>query len=413
MRGNLLVFTMGDLLRQFSMFITFPYFSLYVAALGGNMIDIGIVNGLRPLLGLFIYPIAGYISDRYSRVKIASITVFIGAILWGSLGLAPDWRWVALGNFLLGTLTFYFPAANSLMADSLPPDKRGLGFSLWLVIPRAAGIFSPFIGGYLITVWGVETAMRVLFALTFVISTLIAVMNYKYLSEPERLTVQEDKRTLSQVIVESYRDIFDIIKGFPSNLRAYALMLALGFMFNNMVSSYWVIYAIDVMGLTELNWGIVLLVSSLVNVILLVPGGMLVDRVGATRVMKISLTVAAIPTILFPVFHELNMLIIIIAVISIANSFLMSAAPSYMAQAVPTERRGRVMSAIGQGMLFVNLMGGGGGGPGMGALLTIPSIIGAVLGGFIYNYNPTHLWTFLGASMLINAVICHLYLGKQ
>ncbi len=28
MRGNLLVFTIGDVLRQLSMFITFPFFSL-------------------------------------------------------------------------------------------------------------------------------------------------------------------------------------------------------------------------------------------------------------------------------------------------------------------------------------------------------------------------------------------------
>jgi MFS family permease len=74
MKGNLLVFTIGDVLRQFSMFITFPYFSLYVQALGGSMVDIGIVNSLRPFTGLFLYPVAGYISDRYSKVKIIYYT---------------------------------------------------------------------------------------------------------------------------------------------------------------------------------------------------------------------------------------------------------------------------------------------------------------------------------------------------
>ena len=69
------------------------------------------------------------------------------------------------------------------------------------------------------------------------------------------------------------------------------------------------------------------------------------------------------------------------------------------------------MSALGQGMLFVNTLGGAGG-PGMGALLTLPSIIGSLLGGFIYNYNPTLLWIFLGTTMIVNAVICHLYLEK-
>jgi hypothetical protein len=31
LRGNLLIFTIGDALRHLSMFITFPYFSLYIA----------------------------------------------------------------------------------------------------------------------------------------------------------------------------------------------------------------------------------------------------------------------------------------------------------------------------------------------------------------------------------------------
>ena len=68
------------------------------------------------------------------------------------------------------------------------------------------------------------------------------------------------------------------------------------------------------------------------------------------------------------------------------------------------------MSALGQGMLLINTRGGGGGGPGMGALLAIPTIVGSLLGGVFYSFNPVWLWGSFGLSLLINAVICSVYL---
>ena len=109
MKGNLLVFTLGDVLRQLSMFITFPFFSLYVQALGGSIVDIGIVNSLRALSGLLIYPIAGYVSDRYSRIKVIVATVYFVSPIWLLYAFAWDWRALAVANFVQGLMTFYFP----------------------------------------------------------------------------------------------------------------------------------------------------------------------------------------------------------------------------------------------------------------------------------------------------------------
>jgi len=409
MRGNLLVFTVGDVLRQLSMFITFPFFSLYVVALGGSMVDIGIVNSLRPFTGLFLYPIAGYISDRYSKVKIIGYTGYLSAALWGIFIFARDWRWIAVGNFLLGLLTFYFPASNALMASSIPEDKRALGYSLWLGIPMTIGIFSPLAGGYLIDVWGIETAMRFLYGLTLVIGVLIATMNMRYLKEPP-VKESDNSVNLIEVLKESYKGMFEMLRWLPSNLRAYGLMLVLGFLLNNMVSSYWVIYTTQSLGLTVVQWGSVLLIASVINVILIVPAGMLVDRVGPKRVLTWSLLLGAVPMLLFRYATSFAYIAALLVIMTVANSFLMSGAPAYMTHSVPPERRGQVMSALGMGMLFINTRGGGGGGPGMGTLLTIPSIIGAILGGFVYGYNPNLLWMSFGIALIISAVISDRFL---
>jgi len=409
MRGNLLVFTMGDVLRQFSMFITFPYFSLYVQALGGSVVDIGIVNSLRPLTALFLYPIAGYLSDRYSRIKIITITGFAGSLLWFVFIFAQDWRWLAIGNLLLGVMTFYFPAANSLMAESLPGDKRALGYSMWQAIPLAAGILSPLAGGYLISLWGVEAAMRFLYGITLVVGFMIVGMNYRFLREAER-TLPNDNLDLLGVLAKSYREVIEVVLWLPRNLKAFGVMLVLGFFFNSMVSSYWVIYVVQVIGLSEVQWGLVLLIASVTNVLLLLPAGMTVDRFSPKRVLTIALLFGSVPILAFTYMQSFYSVTVLLILITLSNSFLMSGAPAYMAKATPSDKRGRIMSALGQGMLLVNTRGGGVGGPGMGTLLTIPTIAGSLLGGVIYNYNPQLLWFSFGFAMLCSAVISALFL---
>jgi hypothetical protein len=42
----------------------------------------------------------------------------------------------------------------------------------------------------------------------------------------------------------------------------------------------------------------------------------------------------------------------------------------------------------------------------MGAVLTIPSIMGSLLGGFIYQASPRLPWFLMGIAMLVSAAIC-------
>ena len=69
MLGNIVVFSVTGLLGNFARSMVFPYASLYIMALDGNAKTIGLVNFLRPLLGLILFPIAGYLADRKSRIK--------------------------------------------------------------------------------------------------------------------------------------------------------------------------------------------------------------------------------------------------------------------------------------------------------------------------------------------------------
>ncbi len=403
LRGNLLVFTVGDVLRQLSMFITFPFLSLYVQALGGGVVEIGLVNGLRPLSSFFLYPVAGYVSDRFSRVRVVWVMGVVSGVLWLLFAYAPDWRWLAVGNLLMGLMAFYFPAANSLMAESIPRGRRGLGYGVWQAVPMAVGVVAPLAGGALIGAWGVERAMRFLFRLTCVVNLGIAAMNRAFLRDEGGGKAGGVGGGLVGVLVESYRASLEVLRGLPRGLRGFAFMLVLGFFFNSMVSGFWVVHFVGVRGFSEVEWGRVLMAASALNVALLLPAGAVVDRVGAARALTAALAASAVPVALFPFQRRLAAITLLLLWVSVANSFLMAGAPAYMAGATSPERRGTVMSALGQGMLLVNLRGGGAGGPGMGALLTLPSVLGSVVGGFFYGWRPESLWVLYGVALAVSA----------
>ena len=409
LRGNVLVLTLGTVIRQLSLFITFPFFSLYVQALGGSMVDIGIVNSLRPLAAMFIYPIAGALADSYGRVKIIVAMGYLNAALYLLYMLAPDWRFLAAGTLLNGLLVFTFPASSALLADSLPPRLRGRGFAAITAIPGFVGILSPFIGGYLITLLGVEHGMRRLYGATVAATALIATINLKLLKETLKRPPGDDGG-LASVVRRSYSGLWETLKWMPRGLRVYALILVLGLFFNSLTGPYWVVYGTGVIGLSGFEWGSILLVANVVQVLLSLPAGALIDRYDKRKTLALALALSVTPVLAFPFARGFLGTLLVFVPVAVANAFMLPAANALMADMVLSERRGRVMAALGRGMIIVNFRGGGGGGPGMGFLLTFPSILGFLLGGYVYNAGPANPWLLLGGALAVSALLSALFI---
>lgn len=404
LRGNVLVITLNNIIRQLTLFVTFPFFSLYIRALGGSNRVIGLVNALRPLSYMFLYPIAGSIADMHGRVKAMVFSMYLGASLFLLFVFAPDWRFLALAVLLGGVRVIQFPASSALLADSMPREVRGRGYALVTALPSFVGILSPFIGGYLIDLYGVERAMRLLYALTVAASALIATISLSFLREtlPNRT---EEGPHLRHLIIDSYKGFIDTMKAMPRELRLYAIILILSFFSTGLSTPYWVVYAKDIIGLKPYEWGVVLTASSLIFSILTIPAGMIIDRYERRKIIALCLALSTLPILVFPLSRGFHQTLIILFPIAVANAFLFPAAGALMADMTPMEMRGRVMAALGRGMLFINYRGGGGGGPGMGFFLTIPSMLGFLLGGLIYEANPIYPWLILASTTALSSIL--------
>ena len=165
------------------------------------------------------------------------------------------------------------------------------------------------------------------------------------------------------------------------------------------------IYVIEKIGLTTTEWGFILLVETLLRVGLYIPAGMVIDRHGRIRFMRLSLFIACVAILLLSFASSFTHVLCIRAAMAIANVLFLPASSALMADLIPRNLRGRVMAAIGRGTVLLGAASGGTGGPGMGFLITIPVMLGSVAGGYLYAYKPKLTWLFAagaaGLSLLL------------
>jgi len=411
MKGNILVITITRVTGMFCRSMVFPYVSLYILALGGQPTQIGFINSLRPLAGLLMFPIAGYLADHAGRVKLIVLGGFLSGSILLMYALAPSWQVIALAGLLNGFMVFQFPPTSAIIADSLSPRNRAKGLATMNTLSGALAMFSPYLAGAIIDRLGENTGIRVLYGVMMVVYLLNATINLCFLKETS--VHSENKFSLSSLpgaFKSAYSGIPELLRRLPRSLKALAAVIILGFTSNAIAGAFWVVYAKQQIGLAATEWGLILTIESLLRILLYIPAGTLIDRHGRTKFMIASLLVSLLATPLFVFSSSFIHVLLVRAAVAVANAFFAPACSALMADTIPREIRGRVMAAIGRGMVMIGASSGGTGGPGMGYLITIPVMLGSLAGGYLYADNPALPWFFILGATALSVLLSVLFL---
>lgn len=160
------------------------FLPIYLIALGGGPIVVGLLNGLDNLLSaLYAFP-GGYLSDRLGFKK--ALLVFNLFAMFGYLLviLIPAWPAVLAGAvFFLSWSAISLPATMSLVSRVLPTDKRTMGVSMHSLVRRVPMALGPITGGLFIAWWGEKDGVRLAFAAALVLAVAAAVMQQKLIEE--------------------------------------------------------------------------------------------------------------------------------------------------------------------------------------------------------------------------------------
>jgi MFS family permease len=193
-----------------------------------------------------------------------------------------------------------------------------------------------------------------------------------------------------------------MLRQLPRSLKALAGVIVLSFVATAIAAPFWVLYAVERVGLSPSAWGMVLLVEMILKSAMFVPAGMLVDRWGRTKSLLAALSIAllSIPAFLFA--SSLAAVLAIRVVIAVAFAIGIPSCSALMADTVPRDIRGRVMAALGQGGILIGTAGGVGG-PGVGFVTIVPLMVASLAGGYLYAWRPASSWVV--ATMATGAAI--------
>ncbi len=274
-------------------------------------------------------------------------------------------------------------------------------------------MISPFFGGFLIDQLGADTAMRYLYTILILAYVASATIQLKFLKD----TVQERTKSiqlsqLKTLLVHAYQSAFETLKWMPTSLRVLAVIIALSFTANAMAGPFWVVYGTEVIGFTASEWGLLILFHSMTRIALTIPAGWIVDRVGKRRTLIAAFVLTLPPVLLFTQTQGFVDVLWLLIILATANAFLVPACSSLLTDHIPRELRGRVMGALGRGVLMINPVPGGTGGPSVGYIFAVPVILGLVVGGYVYNYSASALWLIQCALLIASLSLSILFLRE-
>ncbi len=140
------------------------FLPIYILALGGGALAIGLLQAMDNLLSaLYSFP-GGYLSDRIGAKRSLLLFNLVAMAGFALVLLIPAWQAVLVGAVLfISWSAISLPATVSLIYRVLPQNKRTMGVTMHSLVRRIPMALGPLIGGFCISVWGEREGVRVAF----------------------------------------------------------------------------------------------------------------------------------------------------------------------------------------------------------------------------------------------------------
>jgi len=171
------------------------FLPIYIEKLGGSLIAIGVLSGMKNLLGaLYSFP-AGYLSERVGYKKALLIFNLIALVGYAIVILIQSWVAVLVGAiFFMAWSSVSLPASMSLVSAVMPKNKRTMGVTLLSITKRLPKALGPVVGGLLIGFYGQTQGIRYAFMVAFVFGVIAIFVQQKLIKEDPSRKMDESLR---------------------------------------------------------------------------------------------------------------------------------------------------------------------------------------------------------------------------
>jgi MFS family permease len=340
-RGNVLILMSMWMITDFAFLLPDSYYSLYVEALGASAFILGGIVAASGFAMAFLQLAGGYWADKYGRKNLVVTMNVARGLAFLLFAFAANWYFILLGEILVGLTTINQPAVMAIFADSVPPEKRGLGYSLSMMA-GITSVFSPLVAGLLYLSYRLIWTMRMIYVIVsacWLVSGLL-LLRLEETLQPQ--TAMTPVRQLVKQYPEAVKECVSVWKLVPKSMLNLFLVFTPTVFVVRMCIPFYTLYATQVLHVDPFQWALVLVSESVVLYLVMLPTGRLIDVLGRKKPLLLSSVFFAGAVILFMTGNVLR-LYIFAALSAVGNAFVFTAYPSLQADLTPQEYRGRIM----------------------------------------------------------------------
>jgi MFS family permease len=201
------IFFFFMLLHQSDRLLIGPLTTPIMETFGIDEVRMGAVSTGALLVGAIMYPIWGFLYDRYTRARLLALASFI----WGSTtwlnALAPTYRVFLVTRASTGIDDSSYPGLYSLISDYFGPEMRGKVYGL-LQLSQPLGYMT---GLIVATLLAGTLGWRSVFYITGSLGIALAVLIFFVVREPPRGQSEPEMAGLEEVGI--YRFEWKLAKG--------------------------------------------------------------------------------------------------------------------------------------------------------------------------------------------------------
>ncbi|MCW3985611.1 MAG: MFS transporter [Candidatus Bathyarchaeota archaeon] len=394
MKGNYAVLVVSWILIDFAMELPATYYSLYVLELGATKTVLGMI-GLFSFLALasMQFP-GGYLADKFGRKWLISSMTFGVALSFILYAVAPSWHFILIGAVLMSLFnSTYQPALMAMIADSVPSERRGMGFGLIMLITSAATTPGPFVAGILYGQFGLVQGMRIGYGVVVVFFLIAAFLRLLRLKE----TVVNAKKPSLNELLHSYpialKESFGVWKTLPRSMFYLFLSGVITIFGIAMVQLYFVVYAVEELLIDKAVWPLILTALFVTMIVLAIPIGKAVDKFNRKLPLLGAYVMFGVSMWLY-VNGDVLRLFVSLVLVGAAQVMMNSAFGALQADLVPKEQRGKVNGFTN----FVNF---------------ILMAFGSLIGGILYEHVSPQLPFLLAIAFTVPAFFVTLTLVHE
>ena len=238
----------------------------YLEALGATTPIIGLFGTAGDLFdACYQYP-GGFVADRFGRRRAFLIFIALASLGYLVYFFSTSWPFLFVGLALaMAWQSMASPAIFAVIGDSLPRERRAMGFTLQSILKRVPIAIAPIVGGAVIASMGLVNGVHIGLLITLGLAMVAVALVLRIRTpnqQPHSINMRGVWRSFHGVLKRLL--ISDII------IRTC----------EGMTGVLAILYVTNIHGVTVAAYGSLIAIQMITSILVYIPAGRIADRIG-------------------------------------------------------------------------------------------------------------------------------------